>query len=163
LHLDLRMALECALKAHIACFFTSTLSREEIIRKVESYGHNLTKLASVVNDSVQPACWDEVLSYVEKLEQLPVGLRYGLDGDDFRQANESLYYETVGSDLWLHHLHDTIVKIAGELNQSLVQNSQILSIDEELLQELSQPSHNKYAKPAEKIGKTTNHYINCKE
>lgn len=145
LFLDLRMATECILKAYAAYFLMKELPRKEVINRVEGFGHKIKKMAEIVEGSVKNEVWEKFSPFVEQLEFLPVGLRYRLDGMDFRQVNEAFYYKTIGSNLWLNALHDATKKLADELNQYLVTHSRLLS-GKELLDEIRKPFHNKYAK-----------------
>jgi hypothetical protein len=106
LFLDLRMAAECILKANAAYFFTDTAPREDVIRRVEAYRHDIRRMADDVKSKVTADAWQRFSPFVEQLSALPVSLRYRLDGADFREVNERFYYDTVGSDPWLDALHD---------------------------------------------------------
>jgi hypothetical protein len=145
LFLDLRMAAECILKAYPAYFLMDGARREEVIRRVEAYGHNVKKISTDVQPTISPELWAVFDHFVEQLAVLPVGLRYRLDGADFRELNEDFYYETVGSDSWMEALHDAVRGLREALNGHLVGHSRILSGDD-LWEELKKPYHNKYAK-----------------
>ena len=149
LFLDLRIAAECILKAYAAYFLMASLSREEVIRKVEAYGHNIKKLALDVESSVMPDLWELFSPFVPQLAELPVGLRYRLDGADFRVLNEDFYYQTIGSDDWLDNLHENIDNIRNSLNFLLSEHSKILS-GKELLVEVMKSRCNKYERHKDK-------------
>lgn len=125
------------------------LAREEAIAQVEGYGHKIKKMTEVVASSVTQVTWQEFSPYIDQLNHLPVGLRYRLDGVDFREVNEELYYKTIGSDRWLDGLHSAVKKLTDELNQHLVSHSRVVS-GNELREEIMTPSHNKYARRKEK-------------
>lgn len=149
LFLDLRMAAECVLKAYAAYHLMNDLNREAVIRRAESYGHKIKSMAQAVESYVAEDTWAEFNPFVEPLNALPVGLRYRLDGMDFREMNESFYYQTIGSDTWLEKLHDATKRLTDELNERLMTHSRILS-GSELMAAALEPQHNKYAKPAGK-------------
>ncbi|WP_330114359.1 hypothetical protein SA496_20150 [Pseudomonas sp. JS3066] len=144
LFLDLRMAAECLMKAYLAYNVSPKLSRRETIGKIEKYSHKINKLATDVKGHIDASLWAKIEPFVQPLNALPVGLRYRLDGYDFRELNEEFYYSTVGSDDWLNALHAAIAESAEGLNKKLQNHSRIVTI-EELLPELLAPSENKYA------------------
>jgi hypothetical protein len=145
LFLDLRMAAECILKAYSAYFYMRELSRDKVIQKVEKHSHKIGEMAAIVRPCVEPSIWERFNQFVESLNCLPVGLRYQLDGADFRQVNEDFYYETVGSDAWLDALHDAIKLLADTLGKQLQTHSRVVTVNE-IMSELMAPQHNKYAK-----------------
>lgn len=145
LFLDLRMGAECVLKAYAAYFLMKDVPRAEVILRVEAYKHNLLRMADDVKSRVPANVWQRFEPFVDQLSALPMGLRYRLDGADFREMNEEFYYDTVGSDFWLDSLHDAIRDLTNALNLHLFYHSRILS-GADLLQELKKPRHNKYAK-----------------
>ena len=143
LFLDLRMAAECMLKAYAAYSLLEGVDRKDAIAKVEAYGHNIGKMASDVKVIVDPERWSAFSPFVEQPAQLPVGLRYSLDGADFREVHEEFYYETVGSDTWLDSLHDVVRDLADALGARLATHSRIVSAAE-IWEEMKTPRHNKY-------------------
>ena len=145
LFLDLRMAAECILKAYSAYFNMKELSRDKVVREVERHSHKIGEMAAVVSPSVDAGIWNLFKPFVGPLDSLPVGLRYRLDGTDFREMNEIFYYETVGSDTWLDALHDAIKQLAVNLDKELQTHSRVVSV-REIMSELKAPSHNKYAR-----------------
>jgi hypothetical protein len=145
LFLDLRMAAECILKAYAAYFLMVSVTRDEIIRRVEAYKHDIRRMSDDVKPMVDTEVWHSFEPFVDQLSALPVGLRYRLDGADFRRVNESFYYQTIGSDSWLDKLHDAIRVLNDSLNTLLVGHSRLLSAAD-LLEVMEKPRHNKYAK-----------------
>lgn len=141
------MTAECVLKALIACHLPQETSREEAIKKVEGYSHKMTKLATDAKAHVETDKWAAIDAFIDQLDALPIGLRYQLDENDFRELNEDFYYATVGSDDWLEQLHDAVKVVADSLDSKLQSHSRILSGDE-LFEELMKPTHNKYIKKA---------------
>ena len=144
---DLRMAAECILKAHAAYYLMQELSRREVVKSVEGYGHRLGRLGGDVSKSVAADKWAALAPFIEQLDRLPVGLRYRLDVFDFRGVNEEFYYATVGSDAWLDNLHDAIEAVANDFREQLSTHDRILT-GEDVWEELlaSESRHNKYEK-----------------
>lgn len=145
LFLDLRMAAECVLKAVAAYHLAPDTSREAAIHHVERFKHRIAKLAGDTKARLEPEPWASLEPFIEKLDALPVGLRYRLDGSDFRELNEELYYETVGSDEWLDQLYSAVELVADSLDSKLQSHSRVIS-GAELIKEILKPAHNKYAK-----------------
>lgn len=145
--IDLRMAAECLLKAHIAYYCPGDSDRKQVISRVEKYSHHVAKMASQVHSHIARDKWERLVSFIEQLDQLPVGLRYRLDVFDFRDANEEFYYRTVGDDGWLHELYDAIYAVGQDLGEVLSSHSRILT-GSELWEEFQARSeeHRKYAK-----------------
>jgi hypothetical protein len=145
LFLDLRMAAECVLKAVIAYHLAPQTTRDSVICHVERFSHKICKLAADAQAQLEPETWSGIAPFIEALDALPVGLRYRLDGSDFRELNEEFYYATVGSDEWLDQLYSAVKLVADSLNVKLQSHSRVIS-GSELLKELLKPVHNKYAK-----------------
>ncbi len=145
LFLDLRMGAECILKAYAAYFLMAAAPRVEVIHRVESYKHNILRMADDVKLTVPAGEWQRFEPFVQQLSSLPVGLRYRLDGADFREMYEEFYYVTVGSDLWLDALHDATQGLTNALNTHLASHSRIIS-GADLWAAIKKPHHNKYAK-----------------
>lgn len=144
LFLDLRMAAECLLKAYAAYFLLGNRDRKSAIESVERYGHRVGQLAADVQEFIPSDAWTRFNAFVSQLDSLPVGLRYGLDGADFREFNEEFYYQTVGSDTWLDELHDVLRAMSDTLNAKLSSHSEIVGIAD-LLKRLEAPQYNKYS------------------
>jgi hypothetical protein len=143
---DLRMAMESALKAYTAYYCHSDISGKELVCKIESYRHHLNKLIDkcikYLPDSEQKEC-EKLCS---QLTELPVGLRYKLDVMDFIDAREKEYYATVGNDNWMGHLKDSINRITTYIGKELAKESRVISGGEIPLEELMGPAYNKYSK-----------------
>lgn len=146
LFLDLRMAAECVLKATVAYHMPVETGRDQLIKLIENYKHKIGNLALHVKEKVEVCKWAVFEPFVMNLDALPVGLRYRLDGRDFRESDEDLYYSTIGMDGWLEQLHDAIELLAYSLDKKLQSSSRIIASREILLEELIRPTHNKYAK-----------------
>jgi hypothetical protein len=145
LFLDLRMAAECIMKAHASYFRMAGLSRQEIVRKVESFRHNLSALAGYLDVGECAEGWPKLKPFIEKLNQLPVDLRYRLDGSDFRMVEEVLYYETIGCDPWMKGLENVLLEMRNALNETLVKHSGFVSVEDLRALFEGEPSYNKYA------------------
>lgn len=145
LFIDLRMALECALKAHVVYLQMVDLSRKDIIDKVCSYQHNISKLNELVDGSLPQTLLENLCSISRELSALHVGLRYDLDQMDFRYAKEDLYYQTVGSDTWLIRLYDVTNELGDLISRNLQAHSGIVSV-EDLMNCALDPTYNKTLK-----------------
>lgn len=141
--IDLRISFECILKAYIAYFSNAGNERADVIKEVEKYGHRIDHLARDAMQSIPEHEMASVSSYVEELKQLPVGLRYKLDCFDFLEANEELYYRTVGVDRWMKELYECIKSLCSFLDKHLRSHSRIVT-GEEIKELLLSPKHNKY-------------------
>jgi hypothetical protein len=124
------MALECALKAHVVYFQMAGLSRIDIIDKVWSFQHNISKLNELVSESLPRTLLEDLLLVSQDLSALHVGLRYHLDQMDFRYAKKDMYYQTVGSDLWLKRLHEVTTELKNLISIKLQSHSQVVKTKE---------------------------------
>lgn len=145
LFIDLRMALECALKAHVVYFQMKDLSRKDIINRLHNLGHDTSRLSELVSGSLPQTLLEDLRSVSQKLSALHVGLRYDLDQMDFRYAREDLYYQTVGSDAWLKRLHDVITELKNSISIKLQSHSRAVT-SKEIWNDLTTPSYNKTLK-----------------
>ena len=84
----------------------------------------------------------------ETLDQLPVGLRYTLDGFDFLEAQEQLYYATIGSDSWLEELRSYIGRVCASLGSELSKHSGVISVSDIPIEDILNPGFNKYRSEA---------------
>lgn len=145
LFVDLRMALECALKAHVVYFQMAGLSRKDIIDRLHNLGHDTSKLIGLVSDSLTQTQLEDLRSVSEEVRMLHVGLRYDLDQVDFRVAQNDLYYQTIGSDVWLNRLHDVITELSTLISESLQTHSRVVSV-KDLMKDVLTPKYNKTLK-----------------
>jgi hypothetical protein len=141
--IDLRLAYECILKAILAYQQPKDMEREALIRTVEKRGHNISALEAAVSSEATNFGLE---SWGSELDHLPIGLRYSLDGQDFRDMKEDLYYKTVGSDVWLHHLRDYLVRVRDVVNEELKQYNGIVTIADIPTEKLLGGEYNKYRK-----------------
>lgn len=139
---DLRSAYECILKAGIAYGQPRDSDRKRLIRSVERFGHRISDLESAVPPEL--ACALLIEPRGDILEQLPIGLRYTLDGFDFLEAREQLYYATIGSDSWLEELRSYVGRVCGALDSELCKHSGVTSVSDIPIEEILKPGFNKY-------------------
>jgi hypothetical protein len=121
------------------------LSRQEIVRTVESFRHDLSALADYLDAGECAEGWPKLKPFIEKLNRLPVGLRYRLDGSDFRAVDEVLYYETIGCDPWMKGLENVLLEMRNALNETLVKHSGFVSVEDLRALFEGEPRYNKYA------------------
>jgi hypothetical protein len=145
LFVDLRMAFECALKACAIYFQMKDLSRKDIIDRLHNLGHDTSKLIGLVSESLTQTQLENLRSVSEEVRMLHVGLRYDLDQVDFRVAQNDLYYQTVGSDVWLNRLHDVTTELSALISESLQTHSRVVSV-KDLMKDVLTPKYNKTLK-----------------
>ena len=143
--IDLRMAMESALKAVVTYYCHSDKQGEKLVKKVENYRHHIEKLIAKALEHLPEEDRERVNTLCKQLHNLPVGLRYRLDVIDFKRSNEKLYYDTVGSDDWMKSTSETIKSIADFIGSKLNRESRFLS-GSELKEEYFAPKYNKYSK-----------------
>lgn len=143
--IDLRMAMESALKSVVTYYCHADSKGEKLVKKVENYRHHIEKLISKALKHIPEEIRNKAQTLCNELHQLPVGLRYRLDVIDFKANNESLYYETVGSDIWMQNTSATIKEVADFIGKELSKESRILS-GSDVLKEIQEPKYDKYAK-----------------
>lgn len=143
--IDLRMAMESALKSVVTYYCHSDTKGEKLVKKVENYRHHIEKLIAKAREHIPSDMRTSVEALANELHQLPVGLRYRLDVMDFKANNEALYYKTVGSDVWMNNSSKTIQAVADFIGKELSKESRILS-GSDLLKEFREPKYDKYAK-----------------
>ena len=161
---DLRMAMESALKSVVVYYCHFDTEGEKLVNKVENYRHHIDKLIKKALEHLPKDLQDKTRTLCVELDQLPVGLRYRLDGMYFKEMNEKLYYATVGSDAWMEDTSSTIKSIADFIGKELSKESRILS-GEALWEKLFAPEYNKYAtrKTKTKTKTKTNLIMTAKE
>ena len=142
--IDLRMAMESALKSVVSYYCHSDIQGGKLVTEVEKYGHHIDKLIQKALKHLPEDLIDKTTALCADLEKLPVGLRYRLDCMDFTRNRKTVYYETVGCDTWMENTSSTIKAIADHIGKELNKESQILS-GEALWEEFTAPRHNKYA------------------
>lgn len=143
LFIDLRMAYECSLKAFIAYFTEDLHGRQLIIRRVESYRHNIDRLFKDVSPFISEELVRKGQHLNAKLSLLPVSLRYHLDGRDFLEAKEEDYYSSIGQDSWMEDFAEYVKALLSMIDEKLQVNSSIVS-GNELWDILNSDGYNKY-------------------
>lgn len=143
--IDLRMAVESALKSYAAYYLHSGLHGEQLVRRIERYKHHVEKIyvecAEYLPIDQQNLC----KNYCLQLKELPVGLRYRLDGMDFLNARKRLYYQTIGNECWLHGLEMLVDALVKTIGQTLSAHSQIIDGSSLTFDDIFSQSYSKYA------------------
>lgn len=141
--IDLRMAMESALKSVASYHCHSNIQGEKLVQKVENYRHHM----KILKPAVIPHLAEEILGSVsaacDHLQSLPVGLRYRLDVMDFMTNREEEYCNTIGSDNWMKSMAETVWAVAKFIGKELNKESRMIGVDE-LMEELVQPRYEKY-------------------
>ncbi len=140
---DLRSAYECILKAIIAYHQPRDMERKALIHTAERHGHQIASIEQSVVEVGGKALFG-IEERGELLDRLPVGLRYRLDGYDFLEAHEDLYYETIGCDPWLTDLREHIGQIHRELNERLSEHSGIINVADIPIDKILNDGYNKF-------------------
>ncbi|MAZ69121.1 MAG: hypothetical protein OQK12_00670 [Motiliproteus sp.] len=143
--IDLRMAMESALKSVVTYYCHSDKQGEKLVKKVENYRHHIEKLIGKALEHLPEEDRDRTDTLCKQLHNLPVGLRYRLDVMDFKRNNEKLYGDTVGSDDWMKSTSETIKSIADFIGKELNKESRVLSSGE-LKEEYFATKYDKYSK-----------------
>lgn len=140
---DLRSAYECILKAIIAYHQPRDMERKALIQSAERHGHRISSLEESAIKLASPGTLG-VEAHGELLDQLPVGLRYALDGYDFLEVHEDLYYETIGCDPWMTDLRSYVGRVFQSVNEELSKHSGIVDIADIPMEKLLGQEYNKY-------------------
>ena len=140
---DLRMAMESALKSVVVYYCHFDKEGEKLVTTVENYRHHIDKLIKKALEHLPKDLHDKTRTLCLELNKLPVGLRYRLDGMDFKRNNEELYNVTIGSDAWMENTSSTIKSIADFIAKELHKDSGIVSGKDITLEELLAPEYNK--------------------
>jgi hypothetical protein len=150
LFIDLRSAYECILKAHLAYSAEDSASRKCIIQKLEVYNHNIDRLFRDLVPFLPKDIEKNGEHFNVKIVSLPISLRYCLDGRDFLDAKEDLYYSTIGQDSWMGQFAEFVTALVRQLDEKLQAHSKIVSSEEawEILN--SRDGYNKYAPKRDK-------------
>ena len=142
--IDLRMAMESALKSVVSYYCHSNLQGKKLVQKVENYRHHMDKLKPAALPHLPEEVVESVSSVCDQLQSLPVGLRYRLDVMDFISNREEEYYNTIGSDTWMDSTAGTVWGVSKFIGKELNKESRIIGMDE-LMEEFFQPRYEKYA------------------
>ena len=142
--IDLRMAMESALKSVISYYVHNNLQGKKLVNKVESYKHDMCNLKRAALPHLPEEIVESVSSVCDQLHSLPVGLRYRLDVMDFICNREEEYYDTIGNDTWMDSTAGTVWGVSKFIGNELNKESRIIKVDE-LMEEFFQPRYEKYA------------------
>ena len=143
LFIDLRIAYECILKANLAYFAEDSDNRQLIIRRVESYRHDINRLFKDVSPFLSEDLVRKGQHLNVKLSLLPVSLRYCLDGRDFFEAKEEDYFSSIGQDSWMEDFAKYVKTLLSMIDEKLQGNSNVVSSNE-LWDIINSDSYNKY-------------------
>lgn len=139
--IDLRWSYECILKAIIAYRQPREMEREALIRIAEKARHNISALeeAALCDDGAF-----DVQARGHEIDNLPVGLRYALDGYDFREAKIDLYYQTIGSDRWMEDFYEYLIRLIDQVDRKLRTRAAVVSMADIPIDELLKVQFNKF-------------------
>ncbi len=147
LFIDLRLAYECILKAHLAYFDEQTSDRKMLIRKVELFRHNVEKLLGDITPFLSEHLVQRGQLLNKELALLPISLRYYLDVCDFIEAQNDHFYATVGRDSWMEEFAEFVRVLIDQMNENLQSHSRIVGGDE-LWDAMIHEGYNKYSPPS---------------
>lgn len=146
LFVDLRLAYECILKAHLAYFDEQTSDRKMLVRKVESFRHDVERLLGDVIPFLSEHLVQRGRLLNKELALLPISLRYYLDVCDFLEAKNDHYYATIGRDSWMEGFAEFVTTLTDQMNKNLESHSRIVGAGE-LWDVMNHESYNKYLPP----------------
>lgn len=136
-YVDLRMALEAALKAAVCLRAPYAMGGKPLVTKIRTYSHDIERLRK---DALRGIDVDSrYLVPISKCNIAPVDLRYQFDAMNFRFPDDRNYYETIGSNLWLKTIEKFVELCIERVQSALSRRSKIVSGDI-LIQELDRPS-----------------------
>ena len=141
--IDLRMGIESILKSLICYYENNDRKGKTLINWIEKYRHNIGKMLRKANPHIPSELISEYEKEIEKLDLLPVGLRYRFDTWDFRDNQETLYYETIGSDNWLEKLYEFLSSLIDFLKESLKKHNRLIK-GSEIMKEIMEPRYRKH-------------------
>ena len=142
--IDLRMAIESALKSYAAYHLHSDLNGKKLVKRIERYKHHVEKIYIRCAEYLPTDQKEICQGYCLQLKELPVGLRYRLDGMDFLYAQEKLYYQTIGNESWLVGLEKLVNALIEDIGQTLSSHSQVIDGSSLTFEELFLQPYNKY-------------------
>lgn len=150
LFIDLRLAYECILKAHLAYFDEESSDRKSLIRKVESFRHDVGKLLGHIIPCLSEHLVQRGQLLNKELALLPISLRYYLDVCDFLEAKNDHYYATIGKDSWMEGFAEFVRVLIDQMDKKLQSHSRIVGGDE-LWEAVIHEGHNKYLPPRDTV------------
>lgn len=141
--IDLRMGVEAVLKSVAAYHVLADYSGKKLVKKVEGYGHHVDRLWGHVREYLAGELVDTGSPFIDRLAELPVGLRYRFDAWDFEGGREALYGETVGSDVWMSGLYGFLDSMINAHNKQLATHSRMVTMAD-IKERLSEPEFRRY-------------------
>lgn len=150
LFVDLRLAYECILKAHLAYFDEQSSDRKMLIRKVESFRHDIERLLGDIIPFLSEHLVQRGQLLNKELALLPISLRYYLDVCDFLEAQNDHYYATIGRDSWMEGFAEFVRALIDQMNKNLQSHSRIVGGDE-LWDAMIHDGYNKYLPPRDTV------------
>ncbi|GAB7563322.1 hypothetical protein LG202_13610 [Methylobacillus methanolivorans] len=121
--IDLLMACECVLKAHVAMTRESD-DPKVVYKAIRKAGHDIEKLAKMASWMHSREIYETL---TEKLKSFNVLLRYSFDADQvlfplFIEWDEAEihYSSTIGNDLFVVEIRNSIELLIDELNEEFL-------------------------------------------
>jgi hypothetical protein len=114
-YIDLRFAIEGALKARICLNTGANVGREDLLRRLRSWGHDISELMKHAGSATEPAMQEAL----NRCEIAPIHWRYEAEAREARSEDERNYYATVGSDAWMEKLEAFAAQEVKDLNTEL--------------------------------------------
>lgn len=132
LYVDLAMSLECSYKSIKAYFEYKHLGGEELVKAIRKLSHGLNGFKPQEHGFVfsNEQLRDFFMRFIEQSQTLGIGLRYRIDNWDFREAEEKLYYETIGCDTWMINLFQVAKEIADWQGKELNKESKVVNFED---------------------------------
>ncbi len=106
--LNLVMACECALKAHVI-LSSPEAPPEELLKKIKHAGHSIKKLASLATYMQERTTYDALISL---LDRIGVEVRYSLNASHtYFRSNETyaFYDETITNQNWINSVKEQLI------------------------------------------------------
>lgn len=126
--IDLRMALECALKSICSYKIHHAINGKELVDRMRRYSHYIERSASDISHLLgeDMSRWlNEIANLCDTT--LPVDIRYRFDAFDFRRNDEEIYYKTIGDDRWLITLYERTEELTKYIGSEISKESRIIS------------------------------------
>ena len=132
--MDLRLAAECLYKSaialkHVNQYEIDPCKEIDTLKIIVGIGHDLPKLRKEAMEIFQSTHAPN-LEESHKLLNLPVDLRYLIDGDTYLYFLESHYYMSIGNDDWITSTYETILGGSKSIGEKLVGYSGIVHASE---------------------------------
>ena len=142
--IDLRMGMEAILKSLVCYFLHNERKGKTLVNWIEKNGHCLSKMWVKLSGLIPDEIYVNYTSDIQLMDKLPVGLRYRYDAWSFRGAKQDLYYQTVGSDLWLQKMTTALTELINFSDSNLSRHSRVISVAD-TFEELFGERYEKYS------------------